>query len=183
MEKHFHTIDGKSVVIVDDVIDANEIHKIKFFTDKLVVSRSGLVENETKRTLHYAAMDDLGPLKKLTFFKNVEVLLRETFIEKKLVCHRLIYREIVYGDHLEYHTDCTEPNRVTVLMYLNCDWQNDFHGETLFLEPSGIGLSVMPKPGRAVLFDSRVTHCSGTPSRLFYEARKLLVLNFGPAEI
>lgn len=66
-----------------------------------------------------------------------------------------------------YHN--REPHRplfVSVLLYLNDAWAEDFHAETLFLDPeTQLGLFVRPAPGRVVLMDQDVAHRISAPSR------------------
>ena len=52
-----------------------------------------------------------------------------------------------------------KPRFVSLLVYLNDEWDPEWGGETKFLdEDSQIGLLVAAKPGRVVLFDSDVKH-------------------------
>jgi len=60
-----------------------------------------------------------------------------------------------------------KPRFVSLLVYLNDEWDPEWGGETKFLdEDSQIGLLVAAKPGRVVLFDSDVKHsvCPTTTS-------------------
>ena len=46
-------------------------------------------------------------------------------------------------------------------------WRPEYGGETVFLDDEGdIALSVLPKPGRLVIFDSRLMHLGRPPSAL-----------------
>ena len=52
-----------------------------------------------------------------------------------------------------------KPRFISLLVYLNDEWDPEWGGETKFLdEDSQIGLLVAAKPGRVVLFDSDVKH-------------------------
>jgi len=54
---------------------------------------------------------------------------------------------------------CIKPRFISLLVYLNDEWDPEWGGETKFLdEDSQIGLLVAAKPGRVVLFDSDVKH-------------------------
>lgn len=66
------------------------------------------------------------------------------------------------------HTDNYETDRITFLMYANPIWQIDWAGETQFFtdDLQDIKKSVLPKGGRAVMFDSSIPHIARAPSVL-----------------
>ncbi|GFR50258.1 hypothetical protein Agub_g12444 [Astrephomene gubernaculifera] len=76
-----------------------------------------------------------------------------------------------------YHNrELGRPLFVSVLLYLNDSWSEDFHSETLFLDPeTQLGLFVRPAPGRVVLFDQDVPHRISPPSSLAPGPRYSLV--------
>lgn len=52
-----------------------------------------------------------------------------------------------------------KPRFVTLLLYLDADWPNEFDGETLFMDcATSTGVFVRPKLGRAILMDQDITH-------------------------
>ncbi|GAX85210.1 hypothetical protein CEUSTIGMA_g12630.t1 [Chlamydomonas eustigma] len=58
-----------------------------------------------------------------------------------------------------------KPLFVSMLMYLNDTWPEDYHSETLFLDPeSQTGVFVRPAAGRVVLMDQDVPHRISQPS-------------------
>ena len=69
-----------------------------------------------------------------------------------------------------------KPLFVSLLVYLNEAWKQEWDAETLFLEPTrGAGLLVQPRPGRAVLMHQDVLHRVSTPSLLARRPRYSLV--------
>lgn len=59
------------------------------------------------------------------------------------------------------------PLFVSLLLYLDAEWQREWDAETLFLDPpSGTGVFVRPQGGRAVIMDQDVTHRISTPSQV-----------------
>ena len=65
------------------------------------------------------------------------------------------------------HIDSTDPDDVTVLIYLNKTWNIDDHGATMFFRGFGddeVIKTVFPKPKRAVIFPSNLWHMAGIPS-------------------
>jgi hypothetical protein len=52
-----------------------------------------------------------------------------------------------------------KPLFVTLLLYLDPDWPNQWDAETLFMDcATSTGVFVRPRPGRAVLMDQDITH-------------------------
>jgi len=66
------------------------------------------------------------------------------------------------------HTDDRESNAITFIMYANPQWQLDWAGETQFFSDDLLEVkqSVLPRGGRAVLFNSTIPHTARAPSNL-----------------
>ncbi|KXZ52552.1 hypothetical protein GPECTOR_9g596 [Gonium pectorale] len=66
-----------------------------------------------------------------------------------------------------YHNrELGRPLFVSVLLYLNESWPEDYHAETLFLDPeTQLGIFVRPVPGRVVLLEQDLPHRISAPSR------------------
>jgi probable phosphoglycerate mutase len=59
------------------------------------------------------------------------------------------------------------PLLVTIMIYLNDAWSDEYHAETLFLDPAtGVGAFSSARPGRVVLQEQDVSHRIGAPSAL-----------------
>jgi hypothetical protein len=106
----------------------------------------------------------------------------------------------VCGDMFHWHVDCDpaalpegspwsqehgcyfnreegKPYLVSLLVYLDREWQRDCDAETLFLDTStDCGIVVRPKSGRAVLMDQDVIHRVSAPSSRAQRPRYSLVL-------
>jgi SM-20-related protein len=84
-----------------------------------------------------------------------------------------------YGDMQYAHPDLT--GGLTALYYVNSDWQDHWHGETLFHGRSGEPeVAVALKPGRTVIFEADVIHRGGLPSRICMEQRLSVAFKFRP---
>ena len=71
-----------------------------------------------------------------------------------------------YGLGGRPHFDDSRPGTFTLLYYPNAQWLEGWDGETVFYDERGeIALSVVPRPNRAVFFDSRIPHVGRAPSR------------------
>eukprot|EP00118_Oscarella_pearsei_P027971 m.311443 g.311443 ORF g.311443 m.311443 type:complete len:460 (+) comp70249_c0_seq1:114-1493(+) len=70
-------------------------------------------------------------------------------------------------DHTLIHTDSApEQREYTLLIYLNRDWKENFHGETTFYESDDMEpfVAVRPRFGRVVIFDGFIHHSAHPPS-------------------
>jgi SM-20-related protein len=70
-----------------------------------------------------------------------------------------------YGLGGQPHSDDHRPGTYTLLYYPMLEWKPAWDGETVFLEKDEVILSVVPRPNRAVFFDSRIAHAGRAPSR------------------
>jgi hypothetical protein len=64
------------------------------------------------------------------------------------------------------HTDDSENNAVSFLVYANPQWQLDWAGETQFFtdDLESVKESIIPKGGRVILFNSNIPHSARSPS-------------------
>ncbi len=97
-----------------------------------------------------------------------------------------------YGTDAYAHQDKTagivsvneDNNAESILVYLNDYWHRDWAGETVIFDDQGdIETSVLPKPGRVLMFNSLKYHCARPVSRACPELRSVLVLKVVSAEL
>ena len=64
----------------------------------------------------------------------------------------------------EIHKD---DGNLTIVQFMNPSWNANWFGELIFLndEQTEIRLSILPKPGRIVIFDNNINHSARVPSR------------------
>jgi SM-20-related protein len=88
-----------------------------------------------------------------------------------------------YSDVLSIHTDPDIKgfNNITAIIYGNDNWDANWGSETVFFDKTGsdaeIIKSILPKPGRLVLFDAGIPHTGRVPSSAFPNYRYSLVYN------
>lgn len=90
---------------------------------------------------------------------------------------------LVHRDDPMFLRNVPDRNAVpkTILIYMNDHWDKDWGGETSFFDDSGeLIASVLPKKGRAVIFDGTVWHGARPLSRYFEGMRKILVFKTAP---
>ncbi len=175
-----YKLESKNIIIVDGLLSDSYLNKVNFVVSNWPLSRSGVTEYDSRSTLHLLAHGNQEEIKRMPFYDSLVDHVQTDFGVQDPVLSRLFYREFVYGDHLEYHVDSQE-GEVTGILYLNKEWDKNNHGELLFLDKDLVGLNILPRAGRLVLFDSRLLHRSSCPSRICYDSRKILVFNFATA--
>ncbi len=81
---------------------------------------------------------------------------------------RMYVNAYSYGDCPTVHVDHLQDGRFTVLYYANFEWDHNWSGETVFYNQAmdEIIRAVYPKPGRIVVFDSRIPHVAREPNRI-----------------
>ncbi|MBS7456067.1 2OG-Fe(II) oxygenase [Coralloluteibacterium stylophorae] len=85
-----------------------------------------------------------------------------------------------YGDMLFSHVDCApDVGDVTALWYLCDRWDFEWGGETVFFDArQEIAFSVLPRPGRLVVFDGAILHCGRPPARICYGPRFTFAIKY-----
>ena len=88
-----------------------------------------------------------------------------------------------YGMVNDFHYDeeRISNNRIyTIMFYLNKEWPLSYAGETIFstANEDDIFSSVLPKPGRAVLFDGFIFHGAREPSRICNDLRMVVTFKY-----
>ena len=117
------------------------------------------------------------------FLKLSDALLKKHGLNKIFKLARSYASANSYGFSGEYHTDdgAEEHNEIiTIMFYLNNEWNFDFGGETFFLnnERSEIEYAIVPKPARAVIFDGFIYHGPRPLSKFCNELRMVLTFKY-----
>lgn len=88
----------------------------------------------------------------------------------------------LHGDYQFAHDD---GDVWTTLVFINSSWNEDWGGELLlyngtFAQPTdrGIAYAISPCPGRMVIFDGKIKHRGGVPSKFCLEPRITLAIKF-----
>jgi hypothetical protein len=88
----------------------------------------------------------------------------------------------LHGDYQFAHED---GDVWTVLVFVNASWHEDWGGELLLYDGAfapatdrGFAYAISPCPGRMVIFDGRIKHRGGVPSKFCVEPRISLAIKF-----
>ena len=81
-----------------------------------------------------------------------------------------------YGVEGYPHVDHRSPGNYSTIVYVNPYWTHEWAGETVLINEFGdIIHSSLPKPGRIIVFDGRITHAARSVSRRCPALRVALV--------
>lgn len=81
-----------------------------------------------------------------------------------------------YGVEGYPHVDSRRSGNFTAILYINPIWKPEWAGETVFFdEHQDIAQSVMPKPGRLIIFDNRIMHAARGVTRICPSIRVTLM--------
>jgi hypothetical protein len=80
----------------------------------------------------------------------------------------------LFGDFQYAHDDGDE---WTALFFIADRWEEDWMGEFFIVDPvDGVKFAITPKPGRMVLFDGKILHRGGVPSKMCFKPRMTLAV-------
>jgi len=118
----------------------------------------------------------------ILFFKANEIL-RNNGLQDSTKLIRAYASGNIYGTVHDIHKDdgATNYNEIiTIMFYLNKVWDMSYGGETIFLSPDQQEIlnSVIPKPGRAVLFDGAIPHGAREVGRQCIELRMVVSFKY-----
>ena len=104
--------------------------------------------------------ESLAPLRDLWLKLKAEVLPGHALVRCYANAH-------TFGVEGYPHIDSRTEGNYTTICYVNPMWRPEWAGETVFFNDVGdIVQAVLPKPGRVIVFDGRVTHAARALSRI-----------------
>jgi SM-20-related protein len=87
-----------------------------------------------------------------------------------------------YGNDGYVHKDSDFENDMTIIIYLNQQWQIDWAGETVLFDKGEIIHAILPKYRRLIVFRSNLEHVGRSVSRVCPVLRGVLVFKSRPEE-
>jgi len=108
----------------------------------------------------------------VTSVKELVKQLLDLYPNKKIL--RVMIAGNTYGLDGDVHIDHPDDDHITCVLYLNKRWDHNWGGETFIFEDSTT--SVLPKPGTAVIFNSKYPHVGRAPTRNCGELRSVLAI-------
>jgi len=138
----------------------------------------GLDNNHRKFNID---LDKDNEIDKILFNKANEIIKKHN-LKQFVSLGRAYASGCTHGNIHELHRDDNALNFneiYTIMFYLNKEWNVEFGGETVFYYSQTETIhSILPRPGRAVLFDGSIPHLGRDPSRLCGELRMVATFKY-----
>jgi len=169
--------------IYDNFLTKDEILKL----DKILWNSSFTLNGYTSKMVD--KMDREWSLSKTVdendrnfdFYKIIEErIINLVSVKNVFHCYRNHINANKFGDVLNLHTDYDLVKGIlplTAIIYGNKEWNINWGGETIFSDGEEIIKSVIPKPGRLIVFDATLSHTGRVPSPSFPHFRYTVVYN------
>jgi len=110
---------------------------------------------------------------------QVTKVLKKTFNLENAITDRCYSNAYTFGTEGYVHYDSNNNRDITVIIFLNNEWKENWFGETVFLDSKGeIVKAVLPRFGRCVVFPGNIAHAGRSVSRICNVARTILVVKF-----
>ena len=171
-------IDGRELVVIDDVVSGARLEHLASFFDLAPAQRieSDITGADTRLWIIPIERDvaERQPYAAAIFNEVAEHFPGETFRIERAYCNA-----ISHGDMLYAHRDAQDRDsrNLTALLFVATEWKREWGGETIFFNDDGDAVhAVSPRPGRLVLFRSSIEHRAGAPSRVCNRTRLTLAL-------
>lgn len=173
-------LDQTYIKIIDGYLDNQDIFENYFyFRDKAPWRFTGYGKNQNKWRKFKYDLNFKNRVEK-NLKNKTENILNNLKIFNLLKFERTYASANPFGTVHELHKDYfNEPQGgITVMYYLNNNWDLQFSGETVFINNQEIIKSIIPKPGRIVVFDGNIEHCARDVRRDVNDLRMVLTFKY-----
>ena len=166
------TISGRELFLCDGFVDPAHVTKIANVVKTLNYQRKERSRPDLPAVASSADIVDAA-LRMDPFFLRLRQVAEQMFSGEVLRDQRAYVNSSVFGDMYYAHRDCAaHRNHVTILYYVNLNWQTDWGGETIFYDDDNEAqLVVTPRPGRMVISRGAILHRGTVPTRACHEER------------
>jgi hypothetical protein len=173
-------LDQTYIQVIDGYFDnQNILENYFYFRDRVPWNFNGSGNDENKwRKFKYDLNFKSKIEKNLKY--NTENILNNLNLFDLLKFERVYASANPFGTVHEPHKDYLKDSKggITVMYYLNHDWNLKFSGETVFFNNKEIIKSIIPKPGRIVIFDGNIEHCARDVRRDVNDLRMVLTFKY-----
>ncbi len=165
-------ISGRELFLCDGFVDPTFVTKIATIVKTLHYQRKEKSRPDLPALAASADIADAA-LRVDPFFLRLRQVAEQMFPGEVLRDQRAYVNSSVFGDMYYAHRDCSAHRKhVTILYYVNLNWQIDWGGETIFYDDDNEAqLVVMPRPGRMVISRGAILHRGTVPTRACHEER------------
>ena len=176
--KQITTSNNKNIYVFDNMFELNDRNQAYGFA-KNSYFRLGWKDGISEETVKYEyihskySQEDLEKLRIYHKMMNCEI---GEFV-KDMTLSKAMLNLSTPSDVNFIHA---HPEDIVILYYVNLEWQNGWHGETLFYDEtfSNVEFASPYTPGRVVIFDGRIPHTIRPQSHIASNYRFTLALTY-----
>mgnify|MGYP003135779776 FL=1 len=166
--------------IVDNVFDNKTVDLLyAVFRDQKRWRFHGYGANPNNRKLDIV-LSNKNKIDKI-LFDCADSIIKQNNLQNFVTYKRAYASGYTHGTIHDLHRDdgADQNNKIfTIMFYLNKIWNVTYAGETVFLHDNEMITSILPKAGRAVLFDGSIPHLARDPSRICTELRMVATFKY-----
>ncbi|XP_078342425.1 uncharacterized protein LOC144628228 [Oculina patagonica] len=183
--RNFTTSDGRCVIVLDNILPARELDALR-----QTVVRSGYNDNapgmDSTDNVQWIMAFEVDDFVQTSLWQLISQIVtavsgREGYYPYDIGCNN-----IQSVDTTTIHTDCADyENEFTLLIYLNQNWTENHHGETVFfsdMEGNEVIFAVRPKYGRVAIFHGTIPHSARPPPLTYEGARFSFAVKMSPSK-
>lgn len=174
-------IEEETINIIDDFFSETEKRSMAFWFATSSYRLNDIDNEKSKYSRHWvnSILDVENNCQYFPIFKKIDSITRKMYSEFSLELFEIKAYLSRYGDLATYHQDSESIETLTVVIYFHKNWDIDWNGELLICDKTWEPhLSILPKPGRIVIFNGKLPHRAGIPTKICFEARKSLVFRY-----
>jgi len=183
--RNFTTIDGRYIVVFDDILPAKELDALME-----TVLNSGYNDNaageDSADNVQWIMGFEVDDFIQTSMWQLVTQIVATVSGKKGYYPYDIGLNNIQSADSTTIHRDCQlDENEFTLLIYLNQNWTENHHGETVFfsdMEGSEIIFALRPKYGRVAIFHGTIPHSARPPPFTFTGARLSFAVKMSPSK-
>ena len=167
--RNFTTSDGRHIVVFDDIVPAKELDALRY-----TIINGGYNDNaagvDSTDNVQWIMAFEVEEFVQTSLWQLASQIIRAVSGKEGYYPYDIGCNNIQNMDTTTIHTDCaSHENEFTLLIYLNQNWTENHHGETVFFndEESEVIFAVRPKYGRVAVFHGTIPHSARPPPVTF----------------
>ena len=167
--RNFTTADGRCIVVLDNIFSVKELDALRH-----TVMSSGYNDNaaglDSTDNVQWIMAFEVEEFVQTSMGQLVSQIVTAVSGKEGYYPYDIGCNNIQSADTTTIHRDCAlDENEFTLLIYLNQNWTENHHGETVFFsdDESEVIFAVKPKYGRVSIFHGTIPHSARPPSFTF----------------
>lgn len=183
--RNFTTSDGRSVIVLDNILPTRELDALAF-----TVVNSGYNDNAADKNsgdyVQWIMAFEVEDFVQTSLWQLVSQIVTTVSGKEGYYPYDIGCNNIQGIDNTIIHTDCAHyEDEYTLLIYLNQNWTENHHGETVFMsdtEGSEVIFAVRPRYGRIAIFHGTIPHSARPPPLTYEGARLSFAIKMSPSK-